>query len=632
MSVQDSINKGDGNRFLRFAAARVLQVLVNTGVLWLLVKFTELPFYLCAFLAIETSILINFMLKDKGTLRVRRKSSFGLRLLRYHRSTAFSLIFINITVLMLLKEWVGLWYLWANLAGIGCGMIFYFLRNSHWTYSTFSVRLPAPGWMITGIFLAVRLGFAAGLGPGFDEAYYFAYSVNPSLSYFDHPPMVGFLAGFFPYLLDHVSPFTIRLAAVLLFTLSGVLLYQFAREFSSQKIALWALFLFNITPIFMLGAGIFILPDAGLVIFWVLTLIVFHKIIFNEPAWADWLLAGITTGMAMLSKYHGLLLGFFLVVYLLLYKRRAFSTMGPYLYGIVAFAVFSPVLIWNARHEWVSFVFQGSRAVSEGLRLDAFGQAIGGQLGYLTPMVFIPMALVMGRLLWRYGEHRFMVFFGVLPVLLFLAISLSRPILPHWTLVGYIVLTIPLAQVIGTSYDSKRWVRTVVTASVVFLVVLLGTAYAQVNYGILRLDKMAGRGWITPKAARKDATLDMHGWEALGDYLKKLPADSVFLFTHKWFLSGEVELAVDGSVEVLCFNENDPRGYGVWDKSVDVLGKDGLAIHTNRYRVNPDEQYSDYFLEIGKTDSIIVERGGVPAKTFYITPCKQLLRMYEAPF
>lgn len=627
------------NRFLKYILVGLSGVVVNNGLLWLLVEFTRLPFYFCSLLAIETSIITNFLLNDNWTWKDRRTSPWVARLLRYNFTTAFSSIFINITVLMFLKEWGGVPYLLANLVGIGCGVIFNFLVHSVWTYGEFRFSYPRAVWIIFVASLAFRLFLAAGLGAGFDEAYYYAYSLRPSLSYFDHPPLVGFLAGYFPYLFGVATAFTIRLAAVLVYSITGLFLYQLARQFVAEREAVWALFLFNVTPIFFLLAGIFILPDAGLVIFWILTLMVFYRILFSGGNIWDWLLAGLATGMAMLSKYHGVLLGFFLVVYLLLYDRKRFLTVGPYVYGFVAFIVFSPVFIWNAQHEWVSFTFQSSRAVGTSIKLDSFFQALGGQLGYLTPMVFFPMAFVFGKTIKQVMRRdnryaRFYLLFGLAPVFLFLLISLTRSILPHWTLVGYIVLTIPLAAMIAPAFQQKRWVRGLVYGSVLFLVVLLTTAFLHTRFGLLPMRAMAEKGWITERDVEKDATLDMHGWETIPEYLqqKNISSDDVFLFTHKWFLSGEVDLAVKGAYTVMCFDEGDPRGYGIWDKQVNVLGKDGICIYSNRYRINPQEEFGQYFKSIGETDSVVVYRGGQPAKTLYFTRCYELFQKYEAPF
>ena len=625
-------------RFTKFAIVGASGVIVNNGLLWLLVEFTGLPFYLCSIIAIETSIITNFLLNDAWTWRDKRGGHLLSRLYRYNLSTAFSSLFINVTVLLFLKEWVGIPYLLANLVGIGCSVVFNYLANSVWTYGEFRFKFPRAVWIIFFASLGFRLLLAAGLGPGFDEAYYYAYSLRPSLSYFDHPPIVGFLAGYFPYLTGVASAFTIRLSAVLLYSITGLLLYKLARQFVNERQAIWASLLFNVTPVFFLLAGIFILPDAGLVIFWILTLIAFYHIVFEKARLGDWLLAGLTTGFAMLSKYHGALLGFFLLLYLLLYDRKKFLSLGLYLYGFVAFVIFSPVLIWNAQHDWVSFTFQSSRAVGEGLRLDLLGQALGGQAGYLTPMIFIPMLFVFFKVIKKTFKknkaEKFYLFFGVLPVLLFLLISITQPILPHWTLVGYIVLTIPLAAMIEPAFQRKRWVRGLVYVSIIFLVGLLTTAFLHTRFGILHLEKFAEKGMISPRDVEMDATLDMHGWEAIDDYLanQNISADSIFLFTHKWMLSGQVELATEGRFTVMCFNESDPRGYGIWDKNVDVQGMDAICIYSNRYRIDPAEAFAENFGGFGATDSVKVSRGGRVAKTFYFTRCQNLIKKYEAPF
>ncbi|RQW06719.1 phospholipid carrier-dependent glycosyltransferase [candidate division KSB1 bacterium] len=627
------------NRFLKFALVGGTGVIVNNGVLWLLAEFTTLPFYLCSFIAIELSILTNFLLNDAWTWRDKREGHLLSRLYRYNASTAFSSLFINMTVLLFLKEWLGMPYLLANLIGIGCGVVFNFLANSVWTYGEFRFKYPKAVWIIFFCSLAFRLLLAAGLGPGFDEAYYYAYSLRPSLSYFDHPPVVGFLAGYFPSLTGLVSAFTIRLAGVLLYSITGLLLYQLARQFVDARKATWAVLLFNITPIFFLLAGIFILPDAGLVLFWILTLFAFYRILFKEARLADWLLAGLTTGGAMLAKYHGALLGFFLLLYVLLCDRKKLLSIGFYLYGLLAFAIFSPVLIWNARHDWISFTFQSARAVGSGINFTSFAQALGGQAGYLTPMIFFPMLIIFYRVIRgavqkRGQTERFYLFFGVLPVLLFTLISLSRPILPHWTLVGYIVLTIPLAEMIEPAFRQRRWVRWLVYGSSLLLVALLTIAFLHTRFGILRLDKLAEKGRISARDVEMDATLDMVGWQEIDRYLttNSLSPDSVFLFTHKWLLSGQVELATSGRYAVLCFDEGDPRGYGVWDKSVDVQGRDAICIYSNRYRVSPADAFAANFSSFGATDSLAVQRGGRHAKTFYFTRCHHLVQKYRAPF
>jgi len=622
-------SRKERNRFLKFSLVGGAGVVVNNGLLWLLVEFAALPFYFCSIVAIEASILGNFLLNDLWTWRDRREGRFFARLYRYNASTAFSSLFINITVLLYLKEWLGVPYLLANLVGIGFSVLFNYLINSVWTYGEFRFRYPRGVWLVLYSSLAVRVLLAAGLGPGFDEAYFFSYALHPSLSFFDHPPLVGFLAGYVPHLTGISNAFTIRLAGVFAFSITGLLLYKLARQFVNESTAVWAMFLFSATPIFFMLAGIFILPDVGLSMFWILTLLIFYRILFKQPRVWDWLLAGLTTGFALLSKYHGVLLPIFLLLYLLFYDRKKLTSRGLYLYFAVLLIIFSPVLVWNAQHDWISFSALAARAGDAAFDPRAFGLSLAGQLGYLTPMIFIPLLFVFYRTLrgaiHKQAAARFYLFFGVLPVLLFLAASVFLPIRPHVTLVGYIILTVPLAEMISPAFRQKRWVRLLVSASIVFFVLLLATLFLHTRYGILHLEKLAARGFISTRTAEMDATLDMYGWEKVADYLQahNSSPDSLFLFTHRWFLSGEVALATHGKYDVLCFDEQEPRAFGAWNKQADVLGKDGLCIYSNRYKVDA-ARFAACFQHIEAIDSVNISRGGSTAKTIYFVRMRNL--------
>ncbi|MEO0855143.1 MAG: glycosyltransferase, partial [Cyanobacteria bacterium J06648_11] len=60
------------------------------------------------------------------------------------------------------------------------------------------MRSPLPkaiaGWLLAS--LMMRAIVATYLPAGFDEAYYYAYSLHPQWSYFDHPLLVSWSTGF----------------------------------------------------------------------------------------------------------------------------------------------------------------------------------------------------------------------------------------------------------------------------------------------------------------------------------------------------------------------------------------------------------------------------------------------------
>ena len=58
------------------------------------------------------------------------------------------------------------------------------------TDSTFLPRSPALRWLLLALF-ALHLCLGSLMGLSVDEAHYALYAAHPALSYFDHPPLVG---------------------------------------------------------------------------------------------------------------------------------------------------------------------------------------------------------------------------------------------------------------------------------------------------------------------------------------------------------------------------------------------------------------------------------------------------------
>lgn len=48
---------------------------------------------------------------------------------------------------------------------------------------------------VAAFFLAIKLVYVFGVGPIYDEAYYWMWGQHPGLSYFDHPPFHAWLLG-----------------------------------------------------------------------------------------------------------------------------------------------------------------------------------------------------------------------------------------------------------------------------------------------------------------------------------------------------------------------------------------------------------------------------------------------------
>ena len=87
----------------------------------------------------------------------------------------------------------------------------------------------------------MRLFIAIWLNPGFDEAYYYLYTLHPNWSYFDHPPLVAVTTSIGIWLTGQVSHFTIRIGTVLLYTGSLIFLYLATLRLYTLQVAINAL-------------------------------------------------------------------------------------------------------------------------------------------------------------------------------------------------------------------------------------------------------------------------------------------------------------------------------------------------------------------------------------------------------
>src|SRR5262249_41713826 len=106
-----------------------------------------------------------------------------------------------------------------------------------------------------------------------------------------------------------------------------------------------------------------------------------------------WLLAGLFAGLSLLSKFTAVMFLPAVVAFPLVpdWRRRWLTSPYPYLAALIAILVFSPVLIWNAQHDWASFRFQLVRATANyGVTLRTLGDYLGLQFG-LVGFVLLPV-------------------------------------------------------------------------------------------------------------------------------------------------------------------------------------------------------------------------------------------------
>src|SRR3954453_9995506 len=248
--------------------------------------------------------------------------------------------------------------------------------------------------------IALRLVSAAYTPLTFDEAYYWTWSKHLAGGFYDHPPMVAIVIRL-GTLIAGDTELGVRLVSILLAIPMSFAVYRTAEIlFGGRRVAATSTVLLNITLMAAVGTLI-VTPDAPLLVASSFVLFYLAKVLeTGRGAW--WLAVGATVGAALLSKYTALFFGPAILIWLAAVPklRRWLVSPWPYLGGIVAFAIFSPVIVWNAEHQWVSLLKQLGRARIQDFALAYIGEIIPTQVAVATPFVYV--LGVMGLYaLWR---------------------------------------------------------------------------------------------------------------------------------------------------------------------------------------------------------------------------------------
>jgi dolichol-phosphate mannosyltransferase len=279
-----------------------------------------------------------------------------------------------------------------------------------------------------------------------EEAYYWMYSQHPSLSYFDHPPMVAWVIGAGTKIFGDTE-FGVRIVGCLLMLAATVMMHRFARAWYDRPTAIIAAALTLVLPLYF-GAGFIATMDSPLIFFWMLALVGVTAAL-RHGKWWGWYVAGVGLGGALLSKYTGVFIAAGTGLSVLAYKpwrRKYLFSPHPYLGLILGFALFTPVILWNARHDWASFRFQFmDRFEGHTFALRYVLSFLGYQVAAATPMLLLGFTMVVGRSMCRRQRllrpRTIVTLAFSLPLLAVMAYkSLRYDIHINWTLPGFLTL------------------------------------------------------------------------------------------------------------------------------------------------------------------------------------------------
>lgn len=320
-----------------------------------------------------------------------------------------------------------------------------------------------------------------------EEAYYWNYAQHLDFSYLDHPPMVAILIKTSTFFFG-TNEFGVRISTIFCwfitalysFRLTNLIAFEHpyaktapARTSSfknsdkfinflnliNQSPGKYSILLLAILPFFFISSLV-ITPDVPLITCWSAALYYLYRAIIRDEK-KYWYASGIWLGLGMVSKYTIVLLGPATLIYLLSEptKHFWFKRKEPYICALLVLLIFTPVIYWNATHEWASFAFQSIRRLKDNFSFSVH-QYLSLIIFFLMPFGLVGFWKLLNKdssLALSYKTKNFIKIFTLVPLLFFGLYSITHSLRFNWIGPIFLALIPWLAILIANSakYSSK---------------------------------------------------------------------------------------------------------------------------------------------------------------------------------
>ncbi|MDA3908823.1 MAG: glycosyltransferase family 39 protein [Sulfurimonas sp.] len=422
-------------------------------------------------------------------------------------------------------------------------------------------------------FVAVlRLILAPSVGLGVDEAHYVLYALNLDLSYFDHPPLVGWIQYIFTSIFG-TNEFGARVAAIIIGFVTSIFVYKLIYDINKNTneafiavLALHASFLFN-------ALFIMLMPDT--LLFLLILPIIFTVIeIEKNNKLSIWILLGVLLGLAGLSKYTAVLFIFPIIIYVLMRKRYDLLITPKIIPSIIiATIIILPVIIWNIQNDWSSFAYQSAHVVgSNTINWAGFASSIGAQIGAYNPFL-APLAFYgLYKALRSKNSTLFLTaLFGLVMIAFFTYASLYKTALPHWSALFY-MLFIPLGAYYMLSI-SKKYLK----FAIGFGLIISALAYGELGFKFM------------PSPDYQSHHRDIYGWDKIMSKANEqiTDASTQAVAVTNWTLASRAIYYNRNYDSALYLIDDRDDQFDVWEKDK-PLGKDLVVINTHSFTKDID--------------------------------------------
>jgi len=322
-----------------------------------------------------------------------------------------------------------------------------------------------------------------------DEAYFAVCAKRLSGGQYDHPPMIAWILHWLLYF--GRSSLLLRLPSVVFSTVLTAGMYVLLKPYD-QRNAYLASVLFLVAPFNL--AFFVVTTDTPLFLFSFLSAFLLFKA-ENERRYSCYLLSGVFLGMAFLSKYFAVMLGFSYVLYFLSVRKTAHRIKGFLLLVLGTLPFVAQNALWNYHNGWPNIMHNWVNRLTRDPNPAVNLLCLGLFLLYLMTLPLVQFLFksrsAVLRLL-RQESFRLFVLICLVPVCVFIAASFKKRVGPHWY-VSFLPFVFAVAALVLDAEHLIRCIRFSLVFSLIQSCVVLAVSFVPVAklQGIIEDSDMA---------------------------------------------------------------------------------------------------------------------------------------------
>lgn len=386
-----------------------------------------------------------------------------------------------------------------------------------------------------------------------DEAYYWVYSKFLDWGYFDHPPMVALLIKM------GYSIFQNELGVRLFFLLLNVLSLFLIERLVERK-GSFLFYTIALSLVVLQLTGFVAVPDTPLIFFTALFFLSYRRFL-GQASLLNTFLLGAVVAALLYSKYHAVLIVFFV----LLSNLKLFRYYQTYLAGVIALLFFIPHLLWQYQHDWISFRYHLFESNVNPYKFSFTLEYIGGQILLAGPLAGI--ILLHAAFLYRSKNifERGLKFTLAGIYVFFLLSSFRGRVEGNWTSPAIVPLIVLSHNFLAEKQGWRKWLLRLFP--VTMILVLLARIVMIIDVLPVKAIRQRYHGWRDWPRMMKDKT-------------KGLPivfGNSYQRASKYWFYTGQMSYSLN-------YYRERRNNYNFWPIEDSLLGKPVYILDIH----NPD--------------------------------------------